>query len=315
MIVDMHTHLWQTPEQLGPQISEQLRRRFAERYEMLDAGPVTHEQAMEPVDVAVVLGFRSRYLGADVPNAYLAEYVARRKGKLIGFAGVDPVDADCLSQVRDWVSMGFSGLTISPAGQDYHPSDTRAMKLYELAQEMGLPVLLHQGTHFTRDSKMEYARPFLFDEIARTFPKLKLIIAHCGHPWIDETLALIGKHRNVWAELSNVIARPWQLYNVLLQAHQLEVTDRLLFGSDFPYNSPAQAISTMYSLHRFVVGTGLPTVPREVVRQIVERDALAELGILPCAPGSKTPAPASAKPQTVPAPGSGNTHKLKETQE
>jgi len=278
MIVDLHTHLWQSPDQLGEQIGRQLRERFAERHEMLDAGPQAHEAAMEPVDVAVVLGFRSQYLGADLPNQMLIDYVAKRP-KMIGFAGVDPTETGCLKDVQRVPSWGLSGITVSPAAQDFHPVDTRAMAIYEACESLNLPVLLHQGTHHTRDSKMEFARPYLFDEVARTFPKLKLIVSHCGHPWIDETLTLVGKHENVFTDVSNVISRPWQLYNVMLQAHQMDVTDRLLFGSDFPYMTPGEAIETIYSLNRFVHGTALPSVPREKLRAMIERDTLSLLGI------------------------------------
>ena len=286
MIVDLHTHLWQSPDQLGEQISKQLRERFAERYEMLDAGPQAHEAAMEPVDCAVVLGFRSKYLGADLPNQMLIDYVSKRPDKMIGFAGVDPTETACLPEVEQIPADGLSGITISPAAQDFHPVDTRAMAVYEACESLGLPVLLHQGTHHTRDSKMEYARPYLFDEVARTFPKLRLIVAHCGHPWIDETLTLIGKHEHVFADIANIISRPWQLYNVMLQAHQMDATDRLLFGSDFPYKTPGEAIETIYSLNRFVHGTSLPSVPREKLRAIIERDTLGCLGIKRRAPGS-----------------------------
>ena len=288
MIVDLHTHLWQSPDQLGEQISAQLRERFAEHYELLDASPQAHEAAMEPVDVAIVLGYRSRYLGADLPNQMLIDYVAGRPDRLIGFAGVDPTEVGALRGVEQIPATGLSGITVSPAAQDFHPVDTRAMAIYEACESLGLPVLLHQGTHHTRDSKMEYARPYLFDEVARTFPRLKLVIAHCGHPWIEETLTLIGKHANVFADVSNVISRPWQLYNVMLQAHQLEVTERLLFGSDFPYMMPGEAIETIYSLNRFVHGTALPSVPREKLRAIIERDTLACLGL------KRGPAPSGA---------------------
>lgn len=293
MIVDLHTHLWQNPEQLGPQITEQLRRRFAGSWDLLDAGPQAHEQATAPVDVAVVLGFRSRYLGADLPNEFITEYMSRNPSKYVGFAGVDPVDRDCAKQIEVLAGAGFAGITISPASQNYHPADTRAMAVYEVAEGLRLPILVHQGTHYTRSSKMEYAQPYLLDEVARAYPKLRLIIAHCGHPWVDETLTLIAKHEHVYSELSNIIARPWQLYNIMLQAHHLDLTDKLFFGSDFPYMTPSEAIETMYSLNSFGAGTPLPSVPREKLRNIIERDALSVLGIRR-GDRSTTPAPAPA---------------------
>jgi predicted TIM-barrel fold metal-dependent hydrolase len=279
MIIDLHTHLWHSPDQLGPQIAAQVRSVFADRPDRLDAGPLAHEAAMEPVDMAVVLGFKSRYLGADVPNELIAEYVQRQPEKYIGFAAIDPTDPSYMAELERLPAMRMSGVTISPANQDFHPADTRAMRLYETCEAMGLPVLVHHGTHLTAAAKLEYVQPHLFDEVARSFGKLRLVIAHCGHPWIDEALVLIGKHEHVYAEISDVVSRPWPLYNVLLMAHQMEVMEKLLFGSGFPYLTPQEAIETIYSLNRFTHSTGLPAVPREKLRSIVERDTLACLGL------------------------------------
>lgn len=279
MIVDIHTHLWHSPDQLGPEIAGQLRKRYAASWERLDAGPQAHAHAMEPVDVAVVLGFRSAYLNAHVPNDMISQYVAAAPDRLIGFAGIDPMIAGTVNELDELGQQKFAGVTLSPAAQDYHPCDTRAMQVYEKCEALGLPVLFHQGTHQTRAIKLSFAQPHLYDEIARSFPKLKLIIAHCGHPWVDEALMIVAKHDNVFTEISDLTTRPWQLYNMLLQAHQFDVTDRLLFGSGFPYCTPAQAIESIYSLNRFSHGTGLPTVPREKLRTIIERDTLVMLGI------------------------------------
>jgi len=49
MIIDLHTHLWQSPDQLGEPIADQLRRKLGHEYNRLDASPVAHEAAMEPV--------------------------------------------------------------------------------------------------------------------------------------------------------------------------------------------------------------------------------------------------------------------------
>ena len=299
MIVDLHTHLWQSPEQLGEPIVEQMRRRYPQQFGLLDASPQAHEVAMQPIDVAVVLGFRAIALGADVPNTFIAEYVAQRPDRVIGFAGIDPTEPGCVTQLRELPDMGLSGLTISPASQGFHPSDTRAMKVYEVAQEMGLPVLLHQGTHHTANSRMAFAQPYLFDDVAREFPDLKMVVAHVGYPWIDQTLTLIGKHPNVYAEISNVISRPLHLYQTLQAAHQLGVCEKLLFGSDFPYLSPTEAIEIVYSMNNTFQSAGLPGVPREKLRAIIERDSLECLGLQRGAPVARDPEPAAEAEQAT----------------
>ena len=57
-----------------------------------------------------------------------------------------------------------------------------------------MPILVHPVGQFTEESKLEYGRPYLLDEVARTFPKLRLVIAQLGQPWVDETICLLGKH-------------------------------------------------------------------------------------------------------------------------
>ena len=154
------------------------------------------------------------------------------------------------------------------------------MALYAKAQEFGMPILVHPVGQFIEQSKLEFARPYLLDEVARSFPKLRLVVAQLGHPWIEETICLIGKHANIYADISGLLARPWQAYNALVAAHQSQVIDKLLFGSDFPYTTVSECIEALYSINQFVQGTNLPVVPRESLRGIVERDALGLLGLV-----------------------------------
>lgn len=247
----------------------------------VDAGPERHLAACEPVDKAFVLGFESAYLEAQISNAQVAAYVRRHPEKLIGFAGVDPGSpreaVEAIRRARqEW---GMRGVSVAPAAQDFHPSASSALKVYQAAAELRMPVLFHCGPYLAARSKMEYAEPVLLDEVAREFSDLKIIIAHLGYPWVNETLVLLAKHANVFAEISWLLHQPWQAYQALTSASQYGVTDKLLFGSGFPYTSAAHCIEGLYGLNHLVQGTNLPTIPREQLRSIVEREALDLLGI------------------------------------
>jgi uncharacterized protein len=295
MIVDCHTHIWQSPDQLGqldlgemPRLS---RSRPAPRvtpaggrtsaWRSIPSGdPDYHWDQSKAVDKSIVLGFKSRYLRAEIPNRYVADYVARNPQKLIGFAGIDPTEKGAADEVRiAKEDLRLRGVTISPSNQDFHPTDTRAMRVYAKAEELGMPILVHPSGQFTEQSKLEFARPYLLDEVARSFPKLRLVIAQLGQPWIEETVLLLGKHANVFADVSGLLSRPWQAYNALVTVHQYGVIDKLLFGSDFPYTNATECIESLYSINQLAQGTNLPVVPREALRGIVERDALGLLGL------------------------------------
>ncbi|HSV13293.1 MAG TPA: amidohydrolase family protein [Tepidisphaeraceae bacterium] len=292
MIVDCHTHIWQSPEQLGqldlgethrvprPRTTRVSPQRSTEWRNVPAADPDHHLAQSTAVDKSFVLGFKSRYLRAEIPNRYVSDYVNRFPQKLIGFAGIDPTERGAVEEVRIAKNeLKLRGITISPANQDFHPSDSRAMDVYAEAEKLGMPILIHPVGQYTEESKLEFARPYLLDEVARTFPRLPIIIAQLGQPWIDETICLLGKHHNVFADVSGLLSRTWQAYGALVSAHQNQVIDKLLFGSDFPYTSATECIEALYSINQIAQGTNLPVVPREALRGIVERDALGVLGL------------------------------------
>jgi len=57
------------------------------------------------------------------------------------------------------------------------------------------------------------------------------------------------------------------------------VMNKLLFGSGFPLSTARECIETLMSLNKISSGTNLPTVPRAVIRDVIERDTLGLLGI------------------------------------
>jgi len=279
MIVDVHTHLWDSLEQLGEDSAGRIRQAQGVPWERMDTSASAFDAALAPVQHAIILGLECRHIGASIPADQVARYVARQPDKYLGFAGVDPMAQGYLAAVDQAVELGLVGITVSPAAGGFHPSNTRAMRLYERCQELSLPILFHPGTHLSSRTMLEYSQPFLYDEIARTFPQLRMILAGAGLPWTEQTVVLIGKHPHFYADLSDITSQPWQLYHVLLLAYQQGVISQLLFGSDFPFCTPEQAILNIYSVNTVAHGTHLSTVPREQLRSIVERDVLACLGI------------------------------------
>lgn len=308
MIVDLHTRLWTSIEQFGPSAAAQMRRRRVEPWDDHTAAPEEHAEAMTPVSKAVVLGFESKHMGGKISHEEVAGYVANDPDKLLGFAGIDPKAGDPVESLQAALELGLVGVTVNPAAAGFHPTDTAAMQLFEACQKNQVPVLVESGTLIAREARMEFARPVLLDEVAREFPKLKLILGAFGDPWVDEGVALLAKHPTVYADLAALTLRPWQLFNALLTAHHLGAIGQVLFGSNFPYASPEQAIKTMYSINTLTQGTHLPSVPREQLRSIVERDTVKVLGLDRSAFNAKA-AGKPAKANTAPEPETASTPK------
>jgi len=295
VIVDCHTHIWDA-SQPGKDVEALFRQAIvggAGGREGRFAGATVHQllAASKPVDKTFVLAFKSRYLDVEIPNSVVAACVREHPDKLIGFAGIDPVNVreavGEMQRARD--QLGLKGLTVSPAAQDFHPADSRAMQVFAEAARLKMPVLVQQGVNVAMAAKMEFARPYMLDEVAREYPTLKIIIAHLGYPWVDECVVMLGKHPNVFADISALLSRPWQAYQALVTAYEYGVMDKLLFGSDFPRMSATTCIEALYSINQIVQGTSLPTIPRQQLQAVVERDALPLLGLGPASPPARAP--------------------------
>lgn len=288
MIVDCHSRIWESAQQLGPYCHEWLARQGGQADLSADTGE--HAAAMREVQYCLIWGFRSRHLRADIPNTFLANYLAMYPDRMLGVAAVDIAEDDYFQRLTNIAKRPeFVGVTVSPAAQGFHPSDSRAMRVYEFCADQHLPVFIDVAADMAAGAVLEYARPMLLDEPARAFPDLTLVISGMGWPWVDEAVALLAKQPRVFADLGGIARKGPLAYQAIFQAHQAAVTDKVLFASDFPFSTPDRIIERLYRLNELTAGTNLPGVPREVLRGIIERDALAALGITP------PPAPSAAK--------------------
>ncbi len=278
-IVDWHTHVW-LPEHLGPVWGPELDSKYPARPSTL-GGFDEHERAMDEagIDVEVAVALTSRHLRMSVPNEFVAGYVARRPGRAVGFASVDPNDPDAPRQLRRAArNLGLRGVKLSPPYQAFHPHADGAWAVYRAAADLGLVVMFHQGAVFASQGVLEVANPVLLDRVAREFPELRIIIAHVGQPWWFEVIPMLYKHANVYTDISARTHRSWQLHNILLAAIDYGVIDRFLFGSDYPALRPAQAVEQLRTINERTGGR-LPPIPDAVIEGILYERPLSLLGL------------------------------------
>jgi predicted TIM-barrel fold metal-dependent hydrolase len=279
MIVDTHTHIWESPDQVGPHLADRLRSAFPLPTDRPDASPDSFDLASAPVTYAFVLGMISQQLDIAITAADVARYVARAPHRLLGFAPIDPAADDAADRFDEAVTLGLAGFVVSPVEQDLHPTDDSFVDFLSWCSRVDRPVIIHSGPFIFPQTDSILAQPILLDQAVRQMPDLKLIISRFGDPFTEQTFHMIEKHTNVYADLAGVAARPAQLHRILLDAHERGLTHKLLFGSDFPILSPRQAALNLYAAHGHSVGAAPPVLPREAVRSIIERDTLAVLGI------------------------------------
>ena len=276
MIVACHTHIWRSEHWSAEMVRESVKARGS--VSVTDVTRDAHWQAVEAVDKAIVFGLYARHVGLVVPNDFVADYVIQHPEKLIGFASVDPNEANYIDELHRAVeSLRLRGLKLGPIYQNIHPMDKRMLPIYEYCERNHLPILMHQGTTFPRRAPLKFASPLLLEDVALAHPELVIVIAHLGHPWMAETIVLIRKHPNLFADISALHYRPWQFYNGLMLAVEYGVSDKILFGSDYPFTTPSESIRKLREINDTF--PGLPRIPEEIVTDILGRNTLKLLNL------------------------------------
>ncbi len=280
MIVDCHTHLWEAPGHLSQAFIDEANARSRGKPLDMHVPPERHWPAMQGVDRAIVFGIRAFHTGLTSPNAYIAAYAAEHPDRIIGFAAVDPSHdnvRETLTEALDVLKL--RGVKLGPVYQNIHPLDERMLEVYEFCQARNVPIMIHQGATFPRTAPLKYALPILLEDVALQFPRLKMVIAHLGHPWIAETIVLIRKHPGFFSDISALHYRPWQFYNALTMAKEYGVMDKLLFGSDFPFTTAEASISALRNFNRIVTGTHFPTLSESEIEALIHAPTLELLGL------------------------------------
>lgn len=120
------------------------------------------------------------------------------------------------------------------------PSDDKLYPYYAIAQKYGIPVGIHTGlagpNHGSPNFKVGLGSPILFEDLLQKFPKLKVWIMHSGAPFLEDTLAIMGYYRNVFADISAIsnpdIFPTEDFYKIMKRLIDSGLENRLMFGSD-----------------------------------------------------------------------------------
>lgn len=275
MITDAHTHLYDASH-ASDSFNAAMGGKWGQG--VAAAPPEVHAEAMKDIDRVIVLAFCAPAAGFNVPNDYVADYVSTDPKRLFGYGSVNPHDPGALDELKRMkLDLGLKGCKMGPIYQNVDPLSTEFLRICAECERLELPMLIHQGA--TVLGPLVHSRPILMDEIAHRYPELRLQIAHIGHPWIDETIVTIRKHPHLYADVSALHSRPWQLYNALRSAIEYGVDGKLFLGSDFPIAPTSEIIAALRGIPTLAEKAGLPEVPSETVEEIIHRDSLGLLGI------------------------------------
>jgi predicted TIM-barrel fold metal-dependent hydrolase len=185
-----------------------------------------------------------------IRNEEIAEAAAANSDIMIAFASIDPHKGKRGAlEARDLIEKhGVKGFKFHPPLQNFDPGDRMAWPLYEVINHYQLPAIFHTGHSGMGTGmpggggiRLKYGQPILVDEVAVAFPDIKIILAHPGWPWTDESLSMALHKPNVFIDLSGW--SPKYFPPQIVKYANTQLGHKFLFGSDFPLLAPDKWIA------------------------------------------------------------------------
>jgi predicted TIM-barrel fold metal-dependent hydrolase len=80
--------------------------------------------------------------------------------------------------------------------------------------------------------------------VARDFPELRILLSHGGYTWVNETIGVCMRHRNVYIDFSCVDNKP--MSECYAKAANEYITDKVPFLQRLPHRRRRRRHRTRY---------------------------------------------------------------------
>ncbi len=282
MIFDVHTHGWRYPDHFSDRFRQQAIRMRG--YEIpLDSTLEDYRAHCRTVPdrvKTVVFGGKAKLAGLWTPDKFIVEYCSQDPDNLIPFLSLDPTRPGWQEELEEGhQDLKMRGIKLMPMYAGFYPQAPELDHLWQYAVRHQLPVLLHTGTTFVDRAPLDTTLPRHLDPVAIKHPECRIILAHLGHPYEGETVAVIRKHPHVYSDVSAIHYRPFQLYQSLMLVQEYGVWNKLLFGTDYPITNVDESLAGLRSINDMLEGTALPRLDPEQMEAMIHRDAGPLLGL------------------------------------
>lgn len=257
MIIDSHTHIFPFGF-----INKDIRDWFKKTYGINDnkfgVDELLREMDKNKIEKSIILPLIKDSDFYEVNN-YMSKIQDKYPERFICFGTVNPKDTDSstkeLKRIKN--KLRLNGVKLHTALQSFYPNDEKIFKIYEISEELKLPILFHSGFGGLIKLPDKYSEPIYLDDVACRFSELRIIIGHGGRYFYDQTSMLLRKHKNIYTEISTNLPKRTNdekyknkllielLWKIKIMNGSL---GKVFFGSDFPFRTISETINLLNSL-------------------------------------------------------------------
>jgi hypothetical protein len=233
-VIDVHVHAYAQDERWNHKVANPLTGQPM---------TATNEQAHMQATFAEMKKYN--IVKAVVSTDYQAvlRWKTSSPESIIASYGFDDPTAPSLDFLRKEHAAGRL-LALGEIGAQYQgiaPHDPKMEPIYSLAEELDIPVGIHIGLSkpgVAYDDSPKYraalSNPMLLEEVLVRHPKLRLYVMHAGWPMLDQMVALMWAHPQVYVDTGVI---DWALpreefHSYLRRLVKAGFAERIMFGSD-----------------------------------------------------------------------------------
>lgn len=239
-VADIHVHIY--PDKVAERASQSIGNFYHIRMEEKDGSVERLTQAIAGSDITrcVVHSVAVRPKTVASINDFIAR-TCDEHPEFVGFMTLHQDTPDPAAEIERACDLGLRGIKLHPDTQEVNMDDDRLMRVYEVAERRGLPLIIHCG-----DYRYDYSHPRRLKRILHEFPDLVVDAAHFGGWSIyDYALEFLEDEKCYLDMSSSMRFLGPRRTRELVEAYGYE---RILFGSDFPMWTPTHELEVFRSL-------------------------------------------------------------------